>query len=95
MLNTIFLWLRPWIFQSIPRNTGLFMMLFWPLRAHTSAEYKGRFPLPAPANGTLKVSGKRVVATAIFQRGQGENDGLGFNNGTNDIVRCGPVREHN
>jgi hypothetical protein len=32
----------------------------------TRAEIKAVFPLPAPAKGTLKVSGKRAVATGIF-----------------------------
>src|SRR5450432_484445 len=43
---TYFLWLKPRenFQRSIPRNTGLFMMLLWPLHAHTGAEIKGRFP---------------------------------------------------
>ena len=37
----------------------------------TRVEIKTVFPMPILAKGTLKVSGKRRVATAIFQHGQG------------------------
>ena len=51
-------------------------MLLWPLHPHTRTEFKAVFPSPTLAKGTLKVSGKRGVATAIFERGQGESEGL-------------------
>jgi hypothetical protein len=34
--------------------------------------------MPTLAKGTLKIAEKRGVATAIFQRGQMENESLGF-----------------
>jgi hypothetical protein len=37
---------------------------------------KPLFPLPTWAKGTLKITEKRGVATAIFEHGQGKREGL-------------------
>ena len=46
------------------------MMFLWPLHAHPSAEFKAVFPQPTSAKGTVKVSGKRGLATAFFNMDQ-------------------------
>jgi len=59
-------------------------MLLWPLPAHTSAEIEGRFPQPTPAKGTLKITEKRLVATANFHPDQRQTPyefGSGAENG--------------
>src|SRR5581483_9735397 len=64
--------------RTIPRNTGLMfnvVVVPCPLSANKrihSMRNEPFFPPPIPAKGTRKVSEKRQVATANFQRGQGK-----------------------
>ena len=77
MLNTSFLWLRarPVLQRrTIPRNTGLSLMLLWPLHVHSNAEIQAVCPTPIPAKGEVKIAEKREVATVNFKHGQGENN---------------------
>jgi hypothetical protein len=39
---------------------------------------KAVFPMPTSAKGTVKIAEKCGVATAIFERGQVENESLAF-----------------
>jgi hypothetical protein len=81
MLNTIFLWLKIRSARrrrTIPRNTGLSLMLLWPASAllrrgkpHSlERENQGRFPLPtdssASGKGLMRIANSRVMAIAIF-----------------------------
>ncbi len=70
--------------RTIPRNTGLILMLlwlalrFWRKSRINTMRNEPFSPTPTSAKGRLKVSGKSRVATAIFQHGQGGNECLGF-----------------
>jgi hypothetical protein len=64
------------------------MMLLWPLHPHTRKELKAVFPLPTPAKGTLKVSGKSGVATAFFNVDRAK---MNFNGSVSRSIQLKPV----
>src|ERR1017187_3954751 len=92
MLNTISLWLkiRPALRRrTIPRNTGLSLMLLWPFHTHTSAEIKAVLPPPFPAKWLPRISNKHAVAIVIFNLD--ERAHLNFWTTENGVSRRDPV----
>lgn len=75
MLNTMFALVETLeCVQGTPRNTGLIFDVVVALAFARIRNFKAVFPPPVSAKGTLKITEKHGVATAIFQRGQGKSE---------------------